>query len=132
MRTIREFLEEYPVQLTSVKVPDRADVDWPGKGASHYACILIHGGRHLFTYFSMGGACHKPPNVATILDSLASDTASAESCDTFSSWCSEFGYSNDSRTAHRTFQACRRSAKDLRRLLGEVAYNNLVSRTERS
>ena len=131
MQTIQQFLQEHPIQLTSVKVPDRTDVAWPAKGASHYACTLVYDGHHQFTYFSLGSAYRGVPSVAMVLDSLASDAASVESCDTFADWCSECGCDDDSRAAYRTFQACRHAARDLKRLLGETAYTDLVSGTER-
>jgi hypothetical protein len=131
MQAISEFLKTHSVQLRFVKVPDRDDADWSGNGASHYVCILVHGGRHLLTYYSMGSAHRNSPNAADVLDCLASDAASLESSQGFADWCSEFGYSEDSRKARRIFKTCQQQAKNLKRLLGEEAYAALLFETER-
>lgn len=131
MQAISEFLKKHPVRLRSVKVPDRDDVDWPGEGASHYVCILVHDGRHLLTYYSIGGAHPNPPGADDVLNCLASDAASVESARDFAGWCSEFGSNKDSIRERRAFRACRRQVDKLMRLLGEEVYEELLFETER-
>jgi hypothetical protein len=131
MQAISGFLKTHSVQLRSVKVPDRDDADWPRDGASHYVCILTHQDRHMLVYYSMGAAYREPPSCRDVLDCLASDAASLESSRDFADWCSEFGYSEDSRKARRIFKTCRCQARQLKRLLGEEAYAALLFETER-
>ena len=130
MQTINEFLKTHSVQFQCVQVPDRDDIDWPADGSSHYVCVLIYAGQHMLTYFSMGSAHRDPPGTADALDCLASDAISMESERTIAGWCSEFGYSEDSRRARRIFKICRRQTKKLKRLLGAEAYTALLFETE--
>ncbi len=57
------------------------------------------------------------PTVADVVACLMSDASSGES-GSFEEFCSEFGYSTDSRRAETTYRACQASAKAMRRILG--------------
>lgn len=83
------------------------------------------------TYFSMGyGHNGKAPEMAMVLDSLASD-ASLAGDNSFEDFCSELGYDPDSRKAEKTYKACKHSASRLEKFLGSEAYQTLVYNTER-
>lgn len=103
--------------------------DW--KDASHYKCVLNAGRKQMTTYFSMGLAHTKEPEVQDVLDCLASDSASVENKDNFESWASEFGYDIDSRKAERIYIACERQARKLKQFLGEDKYYELLWEVER-
>jgi hypothetical protein len=47
---------------------------------------------------------------------LVSDAAAG--AETFEDFCGDFGYDTDSRSAERTWKACRQMADQLRRLFG--------------
>lgn len=56
-----------------------------------------------------------PPSMADVLDCLDSD---ARACSvTFSEWCNEFGFDEDSRKAEMTYRACDETGKRLARIL---------------
>ncbi len=83
------------------------------------------------TYFSMGyGHNGKEPNVADVLDCLASDSSSADQSD-FESWCGDLGYDQDSRKAEKTYKACQHAAQRLKNFLGADLYEQLLYSTER-
>jgi hypothetical protein len=82
-------------------------------------------------YFSQGSAHTENPTLADVLDCLASDASGYENACTFEDWASEYGYETDSRKAEKTFRAIKRQAEQLKRTLGEDAYQELLYNTER-
>jgi len=72
-----------------------------------------------------------PPDAATVLDCLASDSSSYDNARNFDDWCSEFGYDSDSRKAERTYRICGEQAKALRHFLGNDEYRHLLENVER-
>lgn len=71
------------------------------------------------------------PDLASVLDCLASDSVSVENSPVFEDWADEFGYDTDSRKAEKTFQACCEQARTLRALLGPATFDILLYETER-
>ena len=72
----------------------------------------------------------REPTLAEVLDCTISDAAGIENASGFSDWCSEYGYSDDSRKAERTYRACQRSVEQLKKLLG-ADYQAALFETER-
>lgn len=68
-------------------------------------------------------ALHAPP-LTDVLYSLISD-ASVIDYAGFEDWASEFGYSEDSREAERTYRACLEIALKLRSMLGDTRLEQL-------
>jgi hypothetical protein len=133
--TLTDFLERYPVKMTTERTFENRNMDsdpeWE-RTASHWICRLRFQSRQLAIPFSQGSAHKEPPTMRDLLDCLASDASGIENAnDDFEEWCGEYGYDTDSRKAERTFKACVRQAKGLRRLLGDDAYELLLWHTER-
>lgn len=82
-------------------------------------------------YFSQGSAHTEEPTLADVLDCLASDASSYDNAGTFEEWASEYGYDSDSRKAEKTYKAIKRQAEQLKRTLGQDAYEELLYKTER-
>lgn len=72
-----------------------------------------------------------PPTLDMVLDSLAMDADGWTNTRDFASWCADFGMDTDSRKAEAAYKACAETAKGLRFLLGEDAYNELRNNVER-
>jgi len=72
-----------------------------------------------------------PPDLACVLDSLASDASSYENARNFDEWASEYGYDTDSRKAEKTYRSVGDQAKELLHLLGREVYEILVWKVER-
>lgn len=66
-----------------------------------------------------------PPALRDVLDSLVSDADGWTNARDFESWCSDYGMDPDSRRAEAMYTACGETAKALRFLVGEAAYNEL-------
>ena len=71
------------------------------------------------------------PELADVLDCLASDAAGYENARHFEDWAAEYGYDQDSRKGYAIFETVEKQAKDLQRLLGTEAFNKLLWEVER-
>lgn len=70
-----------------------------------------------------------PPNVDDVLGCLALDAAVLD-CGAYEDWASEYGYEPDSRKGEQVFNECRRIALELRAVLGEPAFSELLKMPE--
>lgn len=90
-------------------MPDSRDMN-------HYKCTFSRGRKRMTVYFSMGYAHTSEPDINRVWDTITEDSERVEGMD-FSEFCSEFGYDEDSRTAERTFKACKHQAERLKTFL---------------
>src|SRR5262249_40492194 len=126
------FAERYHVKLESELIearPDKLMDDMP-RGSAHWKCVLRCGPRRMTFYYSQGPAVVGEPKIACVLDNLASDAAGFENAPTFQEWAPEYGYDADSRKAERIYNAVERQAGQLRALLGQDAYKQLLWHTD--
>lgn len=82
-----------------------------------YTCTLWKGRKHFTTSYRMGMGLVMEPTAEGVLESLLSDASAGTN--SFEDFCSEFGYSTDSRKAHATWEACVKTAKRLPEFLGK-------------
>lgn len=93
-------------------------------------------------YFSQGSAHTQDPTLADVLDCLASDASGYENAKprnhserpdsaAFLNWASDYGYDPDSRKAEKTFRAIKRQSEQLKRTIGQAAYEELLYNVER-
>jgi GH35 family endo-1,4-beta-xylanase len=100
--------------------------------ADHWHVTIRFGKKQMSTYFSKGSGHHgEPPNVAEVINCLASDSASIENSPIFQDWANEMGYDPDSRKAERIFNICHKQADRLTKFLGSALYSELVFKVER-
>lgn len=59
----------------------------------------------------------KRPELKEVLNCLFFDSSARDQC--FQDWCDEFGYSDDSITAKKTYEACLENAFKLKKALGD-------------
>jgi len=118
--------------------PNLIDKEWK---ADHFACILRKRGKTMQVFFSMGLGNRKKfkrgsfqdgrwpegkpvnPKLDRVLDSLILDSDALEY--TFSFWASNFGYSDDSIQAKKTYDICIELAIKLKNFLGSEAFEEL-------
>jgi hypothetical protein len=126
-----EYAKKHGIAITAKRWHENPSAPDCWHDADHWRCVLSMGRRSMTVYFSKGYG-HKggAPTADEVLDCLAADAASADGT-TFEDWAEHFGYDTDSRKAERTFKACQKQAKRLRRLLGEDLFNALVYEVER-
>jgi hypothetical protein len=82
------------------------------------------------TYYSTGighrkGGKPVAPSLSMVLESLALDASTGDQ--TFSDWCADMGYDDDSRKALDTYLGCQKIATDLRALLGGKGLDDMRS-----
>ncbi len=134
MGTLLEFIVKHNLRMNDPDYrdsnPNMADDKW-AREATHWTCVLRRGGRQMTVPFSQGAAHVGPPELKSVLDCLASDASGVANAQSFEDWCSEYGYDTDSRKAEGVYKACVQSAKKLKNLLGEEAYEELLWNTER-
>lgn len=134
MQTLEQFIKKYDVWLESKRVYERMDgLMSDSAGMRHFRCRLwVSRERSFGLYFSQGSAHKQDPTTADVLDCLASDAAGYENAQTFEEWASEYSYDPDSRKAELIFKTVKRQAEQLRRMLGQAAYDALLWDTERA
>ncbi len=72
------------------------------------------------------------PELADVLDCLASDASSVEGVRNFEDWAGDIGYDPDSRSGEATYKIIERQAKDLRYILAtREIFETLLHETER-
>ena len=136
MQTVANFIGEHGLSMVSMSIDARPDAagcesDWDCS-ASHWRCIVSRSGGHdLTVYYSQGSAHRLPPELADVLDCMASDASSVDNAASFEDWSEDLGYGADSRKGERIYRACVAQGLDLRRLLGNVAYDALLYDCER-
>ena len=124
-QTMAEFVTAHGVKLTAQKWYENPYMDGSAK-MDNWRCTLRCGRRSMLVYFSKGfGLKGERPDVAEVLDCLASDSADLETSKSFEEWAAQYGY-DLSRKAERTFKMCEKQAAALRRVLGNDAFEALL------
>lgn len=126
--TIAQFIKKHGVKVTFKQVATRPDIaagEWI-EGSTHYRVTVSANRKRMTCNYTMGPA-HEAGSVRPedVLDSLKLDAAFGEY--SFPNFCSELGYDTDSRKAERIHKSCRRASVNLARILGAVAYAELLS-----
>jgi hypothetical protein len=130
--TIAEFIAEHELTLCATQADSNPNVDPGGwaKGATHWNCVISSPTRGaLVIPFSQGSAHKGPPDLATVLDCLASDARTVE-YDSFEEWAGNLGYDTDSRSAERTYRTVKTQSERLLEFLGNDAFNTLLDDVE--
>ena len=129
--TLPAFIAANRLTMTAERTDSNPHMEVESVSMDHWRVTLRCGGRRMTLTFSQGFGHHgAAPELASVLDCLASDSSSVEGND-FESWASDFGYSTDSRKALKTYNVCVRQMRSLGRLLGPDAYSALLWDTER-
>lgn len=142
--TLAQFIDAHGLTITATRIAARTDGNgdaWDST-ARHWICTLSRGGMgtgkgpkmaEMTVQFSQGSAHTKAPTCEDVLDCLVSDAAGVIDAGLrFEDWCAEYGCDEDSRSAERTFNACKAQAQELERFIGgDEAFKTLLWNTER-
>lgn len=129
-QTLAQFTEKHPIKFSAREVCERPD-NLMSESTYHFQCKLVGPQHRMSLYFSLGAACSIPPTLEEVLDCLASDASSYENAKDFENWARDYGYSEDSRAAEKVYRAVKRSSEQLKRVLGETDYQELLWETDR-
>lgn len=101
---IQEFITKNNIKMT-VK-PRLANPLMDGVGMDHWTVTIKGNNKRMSVAYSMGsGHKGKEPDLEGVLECLASDVSCSQ--DTFSEFCSNLGYDEDSRKAEKIYLACK-------------------------
>jgi hypothetical protein len=130
--TIKEFVDKNRIEMKVIKVNQNPNFDDQNWQADHYEVTLerwaASGANRveasMTTYYSKGiGHKGKKPNVAEVLDCIMLDSDALDYA--FEDWCFNLGHDSDSIKASKTYELCRKQAKDLMNFLGIKLFNEL-------
>lgn len=127
--TINQFIKKYGVSIAVSRTSKNPHM--PDFTGTHWTCLLRCENRTMQIYFSQGSAHKNAPTTADVLDCLASDASGYENARSFKEWANEYGYSDDSRKAERTYKVVKTNSIKLKSLLGGSAYETLLWKVER-
>lgn len=101
---IQEFITKNNLKMT-VK-PRLANPLMDGVGMDHWTVTIKGNNKRMSVAYSMGsGHKGKEPDLEGVLECLASDVSCSQY--TFSEFCSNLGYDEDSRKAEKIYLACK-------------------------
>lgn len=138
--TLAAFIAEH--ELTAeVAYADSNPNMLDGEDMTHYLVTISRpaggtwGPDRMHVPFSMGAAHTREPELAEVLDCLASDASSIENASSFDDWATEMGFfpmesSDDYNRAKDTYGAIQDQSDALARLLGD-GYERLLWNTDR-
>lgn len=135
--TLAELIASEGLTMTVTPTDHNPNMDGSSDRMDHWRCVLRtaqYPRRRMTVVFSMGsGHNGQEPELAAVLDCLASDASTLES--SFEDWCADFGYDPDSRKHERTYRTIEKQAAKLRRFLNgpmdDDVYDTLLYHTER-
>lgn len=129
---IHHFIRRHGITMRCRQVdmnPNRVMSEWDHT-ASHWKCKLRCGEESIILHYRMGSAHTGEPDLANVLDCLASATESVRGVP-FAEWCRDLGFDEDFWLALRTYRICDRQAEKLAVLLGPEALAELLYQVER-
>ena len=134
MKTLEQFVNENNVKMTFKSADSNPNMSDMPRGSRHFKVTLrstVDGSKRQMTVpFSMGPALLEDPDLASVLNCLASDASLVEQCADYVEFVEEMGYEvHQVRQAEKTFKACVQQTNKLRNLLGD-AFEDLLYNVE--
>jgi hypothetical protein len=107
----------YDLEKWSTEISERPDGLCDIKSGKHYLVVLKYKDKAITVYFSMGSAFTRPPMRYEVLGNMLRD-AILEPI-SFNEWSESLGYSSDSISAKKIYDACLKHGEELKWLLGD-------------
>ncbi len=124
-KTYDEAAERYEIRFSCSRVDSRPDKLMSDADMRHFRCRLSCGKRSFGLYFSQGSAHTSNPTLSDVLECIVSDARGYDDSTDFDDWASQYGYETDSRKAERIYRAVKKQAEQLKRTVGDTAYEAL-------
>lgn len=134
MQTMSEFVTRHGIGISATNVAYNPTYFEPQTNMDHWTVALGRKNQRgedvtAVFYFSQGkGHNGAAPVAEAVLYCLVCDASALDQ--TFEEWCSDLDFDVDSRKAERTYKACRRNGRTLRKLLGAKLFRELRFETE--
>lgn len=129
MTTYQEFIAREKLTMTASRVKANPNMD--ADNMHHWLCLIAVRGEtrenYMWpVYFSMGFGLKGAPELAQVLECLASDAAGYENARDFEDWAETYGYDTDSRKAEQTYNTIWEQITAMQDYLGTDAYEDLL------
>jgi hypothetical protein len=122
---LNQFIKDNNIKMTAVQINERPDLKWDN--ANHFKCRIKNKNNSITIYYSQGYGIKNKPEIDSVLNSLLVDFISNEM--NFSEFCSNFGYSEDSISALKTFKLCLKNTNKIKKLFNGSLNNFLKCET---
>jgi hypothetical protein len=126
MKTLKQFINNNKITINSEYADNNPNME-NSYNMQNYKVTLYSRKKQMTLYFSMGYAHNNEPTVLDVLECLKMDGYSFLNDESFTDFCSNFGYNEDSRKAHKTYVAVLRSGEKLNKFLGCDLFNELLN-----
>lgn len=122
---VREYADQMKISASARSLGIKYDNGWEHRAYSVTLDFGAFGGQvWRGVPYSMGMALSGGPDAAMVLDCLILDARFGDL--SFEEFCDELGYDHDSRKAEATHKECFKTARKLRKILGDTEYERLV------
>jgi hypothetical protein len=110
--TLNQFIKDNNIKMTVSEISSRPDLKWDN--ANHFKCKIKNKNKSITVYYSQGYGIANDPNTEAVLNALLVDFWSHDM--SFSEFCSNYGYSEDSLSALKTFKLCSKNSLKVKKL----------------
>jgi hypothetical protein len=110
--TLNQFIKDNNIKMTVSEISSRPDLKWDN--ANHFKCKLKNKNKSITIYYSQGYGIPNDPDTQSVLNALLLDFWSHDM--SFSEYCSNYGYSEDSLSALKTFKLCAKNSLKVKKL----------------
>lgn len=122
---LNQFIKDNNIKMTATQISERPDLKWDN--ANHFKCRIKNKNKSITIYYSQGYGIKNKPEIDSVLNSLLVDFVNHEI--NFSEFCSNFGYSEDSISALKTFKLCLKNTNKIKKLFNGSLNNFLNCET---
>lgn len=127
--TLATFIERNRLTLFARLVDTNPSMSDMPVGSTHWKCEIRQPSTHksMTLHYSKGPGLGKaPPTLTDVLESVHADVSGFDGT-SFEDWCTECGFSDDSRKAEKTYNSICKEMVDLKRLLGDDGFKEFVA-----
>ena len=110
--TLNQFIKDNNIKMTATQISERPDLKWDN--ANHFKCRLKNKNKSITIYYSQGYGITNDPSTESVLNALLVDFWNHDM--SFSEFCSNYGYSEDSLSALKTFKLCSKNSLKVKKL----------------
>lgn len=135
MEKLDSFIERHGITAEVEVAADNPHMHDAMPGSNHYRVTLKAGDQSMTVPYTMGPALTEEPDAATVLDTLASDSAMLDEFEDGIEMALGLGgsieSSEDVDRANRTYETIQSQAAELREMLSPAEFEKLLYETER-
>ena len=111
---LQEFIDKYKVTMDCqwiVSRPDKSEIQ-----GNHYRITIKSNKKRMTVYYSQGFGITHTPQLLDVLDCILCDASYSDY--EFSEFCKDLGYCDDSMSALKIYNLCKKNGEKIRKLFG--------------